>query len=71
MSEPCQNCAKGNGRFRDCVRVVEPGKTWELDFFSGGCANCIPSGANKCSLSKLPFTKAKQKLIGLVSRSLL
>ena len=38
MSEPCLNCAKGNGRFQECVRIVEPGKVWELDFFSGGCA---------------------------------
>ena len=51
----CRNCARANGRFPECVLNPVPGDALETTFFSGACANCLPTSAAKCTLSKLPL----------------
>ena len=42
---PCTHCARGKGRFPQCV-IISPRTTSALptDYFNGVCANCLSAG---------------------------
>ena len=56
-SEPCTNCARGNGRFPLCVHI-EPDKkaVFPKEPYHGTCANCLSNGAKYCSISESSVT---------------
>ena len=50
---PCHHCARENRRFGKCVSIApRPSSIWPKDFFDGVCANCLPTSATSCTLSK-------------------
>ena len=47
----CRRCARGAGRYSECVSLRNPVHGFETDFVKGCCANCYTVGTNYCTFS--------------------
>ena len=58
----CRHCAIGNGRYPECVRILERDMTAYEEFLSGACANGLPMAATRCTPSKKGKSKFSRSL---------